>query len=81
MNDSTDGTGTYQPVNRFTRYEDLPEFLTPEEARQFLGLGKTGIYEALKNGRLASVRFGRLIRVPRSALNPSAALSGLVGKR
>jgi excisionase family DNA binding protein len=81
LKERVDGVATHQPVTRFTKYEDLPELLTPEEARQFLGLGRTGIYEAIRTGRLASVRFGRLIRVPRSALQPPPARSGAAGER
>ena len=55
-------------VTRCSKFEDLPELLSPEEARAFLGLGRTTIYEAIRTGTIASVRFGRLIRVPRSAL-------------
>lgn len=81
VKESVEGVGPHRPVTRFTRYEDLPEFLTPEEARQFLGLGRTAIYEALRSGRLASVRFGRLIRVPRSALQAPPARPGTAGER
>jgi excisionase family DNA binding protein len=59
---------TTSAVTRFTKYDDLPELLTPDEARAFLGVGRWTIYEAIRTGRIRSVRFGRRIRVPCAAL-------------
>jgi excisionase family DNA binding protein len=56
------------PITRQTRFEDLPDFLSVEETRTYLGLGRSTIYERLRRKELAAVRFGRVIRVPRAAL-------------
>ncbi|SFS42969.1 helix-turn-helix domain-containing protein [Brevundimonas viscosa] len=41
---------------------------TPAEAAQATGLGKTTIYELMKNGRLKRVKIGRSTVIPRSSL-------------
>lgn len=45
-----------------------PLLLRPEEAAQYLGIGRTKIYELIRSGALRSVRIGALRRVPASAL-------------
>jgi excisionase family DNA binding protein len=50
------------------RFEDLPDLCTPEQAQAFLQVGRNTIYELLKSGAIHSIRFGRLIRIPRRAL-------------
>ena len=50
------------------RYEDLPDLVTPEDARQFLQVGRNTIYELLKGGAIHSLKFGKLIRIPKSEL-------------
>jgi excisionase family DNA binding protein len=59
-------------VTRHTRVEDLPELLTIDEFAAWSGLGRGKAYDLVRRDELPVVRFGRLIRVPRSAL---AALS------
>jgi excisionase family DNA binding protein len=56
-------------ITRSTRFDDLPEFLTPEEFRQYVGIGRGTAYDLLRRGEIPCVRFGRLIRVPKSALD------------
>jgi excisionase family DNA binding protein len=56
---------------------DYPDFLTVEQAREILGLGKNTIYEALKRGDIPSVRIGRLIRVSKKALEEAMNGKGL----
>ncbi len=46
------------------------EFLTPAEAQRLLRCGRSAIYSSLRAGTLPSIRIGRLIRIPRSALIP-----------
>jgi excisionase family DNA binding protein len=46
----------------------LPDFLSVEETRTYLGLGRSTMYDLLRRKDLASVRFGRVIRIPRAAL-------------
>jgi excisionase family DNA binding protein len=50
------------------RLDDVPAFLTVDEAAAILRLGRTAAYEAASRGQLPTVRFGRRLRVPRGAL-------------
>jgi excisionase family DNA binding protein len=42
--------------------------LSVEEARQFLRVSRSTLYELMDNGQLAFVKFGRNRRIPRRAL-------------
>jgi excisionase family DNA binding protein len=42
--------------------------LSVEEAGEFLGLGRSSAYEAVRRGELPVLRFGRTIRVPTARL-------------
>jgi excisionase family DNA binding protein len=55
-------------VNRRTRPEDLPEFLSVDEVATWLNAAKSSVYMAAADGRLTPVRFGRLIRIARAEL-------------
>lgn len=48
--------------------DELPHFLTVEQAAEVLGIGRTNAYEAVKRGQIPAVNFGRRIRIPRHAL-------------
>jgi excisionase family DNA binding protein len=56
-------------VLRSTPLADLPEFLTPEEFGSYLGLGRNTTYELLRRSEVPHRRFGRAIRIPKSALS------------
>jgi len=43
--------------------------VTTEEAAQLLGIGRTLMFELIRSGAVASVRIGRLRRVPVDALD------------
>lgn len=43
--------------------------LTPEQAAQALGIGRSFVYELLRSGQLESVRIGTCRRVPEAALH------------
>ncbi|MGN9841604.1 excisionase family DNA-binding protein [Nonomuraea sp. H19] len=45
-----------------------PLLLRPEEAADYLGIGRTKVYELIRSGALRSVRIGTLRRVPATAL-------------
>jgi excisionase family DNA binding protein len=60
-------------ITRFTPPNHLPEYLTPAEAQGFLGVGRSKIYDLLNSGELEHRRFGRLIRIPRTALLEAGA--------
>jgi len=63
-------TETSTPVRRVPPERVL---LTPEEAGEGLGVGRTTIYALMKSGELESVQIGRLRRIPTSALHEYAA--------
>jgi excisionase family DNA binding protein len=48
--------------------KDERAVLTVEEAARVLGVAKNTLYEAIQRGEVPHVRLGRLIRVPRHAL-------------
>jgi excisionase family DNA binding protein len=50
------------------RYDALPDLVTPEDAQKFLQVSRNTIYELLKSGAIHSIRFGKLIRIPKTAL-------------
>ena len=52
------------PVNE----SDAPLLLTPEQAARYLSVGRTTIYALIRSGDLASVKIGRLRRIPRVAI-------------
>jgi excisionase family DNA binding protein len=54
------------------RYDDLPDLLTPDDARAFLQVSRNQIYHLLKTEAVPSLRFGKLIRIPKSALLETA---------
>lgn len=56
------------PVTRKTRYVDLPELITPEELSEYLHVSRNGAYELLRTAAIPSLRYGRLIRIPKTAL-------------
>ena len=46
---------------------ELTEYLmSPEEVRQYLGLGRTSTYQLLATGAIPCVRIGRLRKIRRS---------------
>lgn len=63
-------------ISRSTPLDQLPEFLSPEEFRVYLGLGRSTVYDLLQRDEIPHQRFGRCIRIPKSALR--AALAGEV---
>ena len=47
---------------------ELPEFLTVSEVGRIMRLGRSKAYDCVRQGEVPSVRFGRIIRIPRTAL-------------
>jgi excisionase family DNA binding protein len=43
--------------------------LTPEQAAEAIGIGRTTMYALIKSGEIESVRIGRLRRVPADAID------------
>ncbi|TSA87904.1 helix-turn-helix domain-containing protein [Deinococcus detaillensis] len=49
-----------EPPTRLTR--------KPEEAAPMLGVGRNGVYDLIRSGALRSIRIGRKIVIPLSAI-------------
>lgn len=49
----------------FRRY---PDVLTPSQVQEMLGVGQRMAYGLLREGKISSVRMGRLYRVPKVAV-------------
>lgn len=47
-------------------------FAKPTEAARFLGVGKTWVYELIRNGTLSHIRQGRRVSIPWIALREYA---------
>lgn len=62
-----------------TEKEELT--LTIPEVAKILRIGRTTAYEAVRTGQIPSLRFGRVIRVPRHALESLLSAQGTDGKR
>ena len=54
-------------INRNTKYEDLPEYLSPAEFATYFSIGKTTVYCLLESGDLPSKRLGRRYFIPKIA--------------
>jgi len=57
---------------RSMRFDALPDWMTVDEARKFLRLGRSTIYERIRRGEIHARRFGRQFRISKNALCPSA---------
>ena len=55
-------------IDRHTKIEDLPEFLTLEEYATYVDVSPSAAYEHLQTRKVHGVKFGRFWRVPRAAL-------------
>ena len=49
-------------------FDELPLYLTVEEACQVLRIGKSIGYNLVRCGQLPSIRLGKKIRIPKNAL-------------
>ena len=63
-------------IDRYTKYEDLPELLTVEEFCACLEMGRTTAYELVHTGEIPFVRFGRRIWIPKTVLKTSQSDTG-----
>jgi excisionase family DNA binding protein len=59
---------------------DQQSMLTVREAATMLRIGRNLAYELVARGEIPSVRLGRLIRVPRAALEERLGTAGLAGR-
>ncbi len=51
-----------------TPLEDLPQFLTVEEWRTFMRIGRSSAYDLIRQGIVPVIRWGRTVRIPREAV-------------
>jgi excisionase family DNA binding protein len=51
-----------------TPLEDLPQFLTVEEWRTFMRIGRSSAYDLIRQGLVPAIRWGRTVRIPREAV-------------
>lgn len=58
-------------IDRRTPVDELPEFLSPEEFYTYLGISRSTVYDLLRREQIPHQRFGRCIRIPKSALRLS----------
>lgn len=49
-------------------FRSYPDALTPRQVQEMLGVGQRMTYRLLRNGRIQSVRVGRLYRIPKTAV-------------
>lgn len=59
------------PIDRRTPYDDLPEYLSPEEYQAYLGIGRTTVYDLLRRQEIPHLIVGRQKRIPKTALRPA----------
>lgn len=50
------------------RQDQLPPTMSVLEAAEFLGLGRSAVYDGVRTGEIAALRIGRRIRIPTHAL-------------
>ncbi len=55
-------------VTRTTPISELPEYLSPQEFRDYVGLGRSTVYDLLRRDEIPHVKFGRCSRIPKTAL-------------
>lgn len=60
-------------IDRFTPLSDYPQFGRVEEAAAVLSISRGLVYALIRSGQLEAIRLGRLVRIPRSALEKFAA--------
>ena len=52
----------------FELFERYPDVLTVQQAREALGVGRTGVYKLIDNGELRCFKIGNAYKIPKSAL-------------
>ena len=54
--------------NNYRSLDDLPVTLRVEDLMPILGIGRNTAYELVRSGKLRSIRVGRQVRIPKTAL-------------
>ena len=55
-------------TNNITNIEEIPLVLSVDDLCRVLSIGKNSAYALIKSKEIASLRIGRNLRIPRSAL-------------
>ena len=53
---------------QFELFERYPDVLTVHQAREALGVGRTGVYKLIDKGLLKCFKIGNAYKIPKSAL-------------
>ena len=56
------------PITPHTKIEDLPQFLTVEEWRTFMRIGRSSAYDLIRQGLVPVIRWGRTVRISREVV-------------
>jgi excisionase family DNA binding protein len=65
-------TASFNPspaITPNTPYDDLPELMKPREVAAYRRSTEWSVYDQVRRGILPVVRFGRMIRIPKTAVN------------
>ncbi len=63
-------------ITPHTPFEDLPQFLTGDEFRIIVRIGRSTFYDAVKRGEIKAARFGRVLRIPREEIRRFLTVNG-----
>ena len=55
-------------MNKLEYYDNLPDVLTVSELAKYLQIGRNQAYALIQSGAIRSIRIGRAIRIPKSAV-------------
>lgn len=53
---------------QFELFERYPDVLTVHQAREALGVGRTGVYKLIEQGLLKCFKIGNAYKIPKTAL-------------
>ena len=53
---------------QFELFERYPDVMTVHQAREALGVGRTGVYKLIDQGLLKCFKIGNAYKIPKSAL-------------
>lgn len=62
-------------MTRHLAYDALPEYLTPDEFATYMHLSRNTVYDLLRRGEIQHHRFGRAIRIPKTAVQMPESLA------
>jgi excisionase family DNA binding protein len=65
--------GRRPEITRETKYEDLYENLTIDEAADYIGVSYATVYNMVHAGEIPSWRLGKMYRIPKTHFDPSQA--------